>query len=282
MKEMDWTASRWMHRLTPVTLSFLITGIFATTFFVSGCATSPRRQAHQPITIEGKGVAFLEDATLAMTASSPSTWDVIIEATGKGLPAPHAPTDIQKKFTALEAAKYRAIAELAEKVRGMRVTRTGEVRDMAFAGEKIAIEMSGQIEGVHIVRQTYDEATGLAEVTVRVGMDNNGNLVSQGASRLTPLSLPERMARAEEAARMRAAAAVREQIGEIRVEETIEVRNLIMVQHHARQHVEGILENVRFSKPEWVSRNQCEVVARVELSSEDLQRLSAFVADDSR
>lgn len=256
--------------------------LFAISFLSTGCASTRAKRLNaldgESMTITAIGSSFLEEVG---NMTSPSTidrhWEQLIEVTGKGLPSPRASTDIHRELTALEAAKYRALAELAEKVRGARVTRTSQVRDMAFASEEVAVEMSAVVEGSHIVRERFDAETGIAEVTIRVGIDANGNMVSQNVvPRLVPTSLPERMVRAEHAARVRAVAALREQIGKVHVAEEVHVRDLILVHQHARQHVEGMIENVEFSEPEWVDRIQCNVEARVTLTASDLKRLSAM------
>ncbi len=256
--------------------------LYALLFSTTGCASIQAKRVSKSdagsITLTAIGSSFLEEEGSVTAASARNLqWDKLLEATGKGLPSPQAATDIHKELTALEAAKYRALAELAEKLRGARVTRISQVRDMAFAGEEVAIEMSAVVAGSHIVRENFDRETGIAEVTLRVGVDAEGNMVSQNnVSRLAPISLPERKARAEQAARIRAMAALREQIGEIYIAEEVLVRDLFLVHQHARQHVEGMIENVEFSEPEWVDRVQCNVEARIKLTEADIKRLSAM------
>jgi hypothetical protein len=217
------------------------------------------------------GVSFLEKED---TPSRPfrDNLENSLEITGKGLAATEAATDMQKRLSAQQAAKYRAMAELVERTRGIHVTREASVKDMAFAGEKVHVQLSGQVEGATVVSEHYDENSGMAEVTLSVALDKGSNVGSPG-TQLSRLSLSERRARAEEAARINAMAALRRKIGQVHVEEDILVRDLVMTRQNARQYIEGKLENVKFSEPEWVDKNVCEVKAEVRLTPANLKRL---------
>ncbi len=237
----------------------------------TGCQSTSRTVSSHSSSMHATGVSFLEKADGSTRGLIPDQ-ENSLEIMGKGLASSQAATDIQKRLTAQQAAKYRAMAELVERTRGIHVTREASVKDMAFAEEKVDVQLSGQVEGVMVVREDYDEDTGMAEVTLRVALDKESNVDFPGIKR-APLSLPERRARAEEAARINAMAALRREVGQVHVEEDILISDLVMIHQNARQYIEGKLENVKFSKPEWVTEDKCEVTAKVKLTPSDLKRL---------
>ncbi|MCC5790725.1 MAG: hypothetical protein JJT75_13925 [Opitutales bacterium] len=262
-------------------ISYLRAVALITVLLVStGCASTRGYKSNaldpeEDIILTAIGTSFIEDeGSMSSSSRGNKQWEKLIEATGKGFASSQVSTDFQREQTALEAAKYRAMAEIAEKIYGTRVTRTSTVRDMRFASEEIAVGMTAIIQGSHVVHESFDPETGIAEVTIRVGLDESGHTVSKNDGlRLVPASLSERRARAEQAARVRAVAALREQIGKIHIAEEVRVRDLVLEQQYARQHIEGIIENVEYSEPEWVDDIQCNVEARIELTGADLKRL---------
>jgi len=245
-----------------------------------GCATSTPT-LEKALTFKATGVAFLEKAGAPSVMPGPKV-DAIMEATGRGLPASNAETEIQKRLSALEAAKYRALAKLLEKIHGFHLTRSAKVQDMAFAGEELGIKISGELEGVTVVKSTYDEKGEIAETTVSVKLDIEGNILPDAGQRISPLSLAERKARAEAAARINAVAALREEIGEVYVEQEITVKDLVLNFQTARLAVEGILEGVEFSAPRWPAREKCMVEAALKVKPKDLQRLRGTVRPDQK
>jgi len=91
----------------------------------------------------------------------------VLTATGYGMPSADADSPQIREFTALEAARQRALAGLAELAYGAYMERVSRVKDMRFAGETVEAAVSGQVKGAHVVSSSYDIETGLAEVTVR-------------------------------------------------------------------------------------------------------------------
>jgi hypothetical protein len=202
-----------------------------------------------------------------------ANWQSVVEAHGQGLPAPNAATPTMKRLTALEAAKHVAMARLTEKLHGTEVVQRAQVRDLRFAGQEIRAEVSGQLRGVRIVESEYDPGKEIAEVTVMVGLDVQGNVVPDRLLPLSPLSVAARRVRAEAAARLDAMARLRQQLGGVRVAQEIRVRNLMLSHQSARLTVEGILEGVEFAQSQWPTEEQCEVEATLALSKADLRDL---------
>ena len=222
--------------------------------------------------LRAKGVGFVEKADRDMGESA-VTWDTIVEATAEGLAPQDVVNPVQRRLMATEAATYRAMAQVAENVRGIHVTKKSRVQDMAFAGENVEAQTAGAIEGVKILRRDYDDETGIAEVTVRVGLDTEGNIIPDRMLPVTPLSLAVRRVRGESAARINAVASLREQVGEIYVGQVVKVKDLVFMHQKAWLLVEGMLEGVQFSEPEWVSSTQCVIEATLVVSAEDLEKL---------
>ncbi|MDA0991796.1 MAG: hypothetical protein O3A51_13730 [Verrucomicrobia bacterium] len=243
----------------------------------SGCVTTPT--GNVAATFTATGVAFLEERQLPSEAS-PLSSGMMIEATGRGLPASSAETPIQKKLTAQEAAKYRAIAGLLEKIAGLNISREGLVRDMAFISEEVSVDISGELGGIRVVNADYDEDSEIAEITVRVSVDNDGKVVPEIGRAGRNLSLAERMARAEEAARISAIAALREAIGSVHITQETTVMNLVLNTQVAEMTVEGWLQGAELSQPHWSSRKKCIVEGTVTLSPAELEQLRA-IADAS-
>jgi len=240
----------------------------------AGCGSHRLRSAEKERVFKATGVAFLEETDREPGVPA-GDWDTVVEATGEGLPAADAATPAMKKLTALEAAKYLALARLTEKIRGTHVRLASKVRDMKFVAQEVEAGVSGDIQGVRIVRSDYDEQKEIAHVTVMVGLDSEGNIVPDRLLPITPLSEAARRARAESAARLDAMAKLREQIGEVYVGQEVKVKNLMLSHQRAWLLVEGILEGVKFSEPLWPTDRQCKVEATLVVSDSDLERLMA-------
>jgi len=213
------------------------------------------------------GIAFLEPVQ-SLREPVPQQ-GAFVEAEGYGFPAKDAEDAMQKRLTALEAARYRALANLAVKTLGQSVTRDARVVDMAFAGEEIHVTLDGELRGVSEVSRDYDEEKGMATVTLKVALDPREK---EGGEQ--PLSLEQRQARAETAARTQATALLREQVGQVFVEQDVRVENLVMKHQEARAYVQGLLEGIRFSPPIWTSAEKCEVSATLELDRDKLAGLA--------
>ena len=240
-----------------------------------GCA-SPELTGGRTEVVRAKGVAFVEEASRDVGIPA-LNWDTVVEATGQGLPASEATTPALKKLTAQEAAKYVALAQLVAKIEGTHITQESKVRDMKFAGQDVVAQLSGNLVGVKVVSESYDEENEVAEATVRVGLDSKGNIVPDRLLPVTPLSIAARKARAEEAAKLDALAKVREKVGEVYVGQEVRVKNLMLSHQRAWLVVEGMLDGVEFSRPRWVSGRQVEVEATLTVAPTDLQRLRAMV-----
>ena len=246
----------------------------------SGCATtqppaptpasSPVIIEH-PLHFEATGSAFLEEEGAISIAHNP-LHDSFIEATGCGLAAPDATTAVLKKFTALEAARYRALAGLMEKMNGIQVTRNAAVENMTFAGEQIITSLSGTLSGYSVIKETYDIETDSGEVTLQITMDKNGTIVPQRATRVAPTSLFKRKEQAETAARINATASLREQLGQIHVMQDIQVENLELSRQQARLQSDGWIEKVEFSDARWLEGNLCEITATLDITQEQLNQ----------
>jgi len=220
------------------------------------------------------GVAFLEktDRLLPNVAAQA---DSVIRASGMALPGTNAVTEIEKRMTALEAAKIRAMANLAEKVRGTIIKKITRSEDMRFVSEDVEALVTATLQGVRVVASRYDEETGIAEVKVSVGLDMEGNIIPEKVVPMAPLYLTERKARAAAAARIDAGVRLREQIGEEYVGQVVQVKNLVLQSHRAWRVVEGMIKGAEFSKPSWPTPEKCEVKATLKVPDEEFKRLRA-------
>ena len=252
--------------------------------FVAGCSTTkldaspppaappteapdadPESATNTLIHLEALGIAFLEARQSPLPVKS-------IGAKGFGFPAPHAGTAAEKRLTAMEAARYRALANLVEKRDGLVVSRDARTIDMAFAGEEVRVQIEGQLKGVSEVAQDYDTETEMATVTLKMPLGSEAD--SRRTTREKPLSLEQRKARAIAAARIQATASLREQIGQIYVEQDVLVEELILAHQQARVYVQGLLEGVSFSEALWLGESRCEVVATLEVKQADMEKMT--------
>jgi len=242
----------------------------------AGCATA-RVPASGTRTVEATGEAFLEDVDRDIGAPAVE-WESIAEGQGWGFPAVDAVTPEQKRQTALKAARYGALADLPGRSSGTEVRQESSVRNMQFAGETVAINRAGVLEGVQVVKEDYDSRAQVAEVVVRVGLDKEGRAIPEKLLPITPLSLEVRRARAEHAARVQALAALRERIGEVLVTQEVRVKNLLLSHQKANVVVEGMLEGAEFSEPQWLSPKHVRVRAKLTISDVDLDRLRGLAS----
>lgn len=267
-------ASLWL--LLSLSSVLLLTGCYtAKASKQKGAAVAEGKTASGKVRLEAVGIAFLEPEAKAGPTNSvalPAT----VTATGCGLPAPHAESETLKRMTAMEAARYRALANLAERVLGQEVTRDAEVFDLAFAGEEVHASLSGELKQAFEVSREYDAEKGVATVTVGLAQ---GDVADTPAAKNR--SRAERVARAEAAARIHAAALLREKIGQIFVKQHIQVENLVMQHQDARIYVQGILEGVQYSTPRWPTPNKCEVTAVVVIDQDKLANLAERTTDGS-
>ncbi len=226
---------------------------------------SPESETNKLIHLEALGVSFLESIQRPPPVKS-------IEAKGFGLPASSAGNAAQKRLTAMEAARYRALANLVEKKEGLEVWRDARTVDMAFAGEEIRVRINGTLKGVSEVAQDYDTETEMATVTLKMPLGPETD-----STRKNPLTLEQRKARAITAARIQATASLREQIGQIYVEQDVLVEELILAHQQARVYVQGLLEGVSFSEALWLGESRCEVVATLEVNQADMEKMKQGV-----
>jgi len=203
-------------------------------------------------------------------------WHTYLEATGQGIAAAGASTEFQQRMTAVQAARSRALAGLVEELEGTEIAREAKVLNMQFAGESVSSRTHGELRGIQVVDEEYDPETGVAQVTVRVGLDERGKLVPAEATAAAPGSMDARRARAERAARVDALSRLREQIGEVRVGRSVRVRNLMLSHYEAWLSVEGIMRNVEFSEPTWSGDVRCEVVASVRVPPGELKHFRSL------
>ena len=264
---------------------------------ISGCATSGSKTAEAPppappvieevvieepepvveeiatnqlLHFEAQGVAFMEAPQRAAEARAAQQKSVV-QAEGFGLPSPSAENSAQKRLTATEAAQYRALANLSEKLTGIEVTREARTVDMAFAGEEVQVSLSGTLSGISEVSRNYDEATEIATVTLQVALDAEDDPEHMAFEQA--LSVEHRKVRAIAAARMQATASMREQIGQIYVEQDILVEDFMVTHQVTRVYVQGLLEGILFSDPQWLSEVSCEVTATLEVNKTELDRI---------
>ena len=225
-------------------------------------APSPESETNKLIHLEALGVSFLESVQSPPPIKS-------IEAKGFGLPSSNAGNTAQKQLTAMEAARYRALANLVEKRDGLEVLREAHTVDMAFAGEEIHVRINGTLKGVSEVAQDYDAESEMATVTLKMLLEPEPDAMHKKT-----LTLEQRKARAITAARIQATASLREQIGQIYVEQDVLVEELILAHQQARVYVQGLLEGVSFSEALWLGESRCEVVASLEVNQTDMEKMT--------
>ncbi|MFO7957953.1 MAG: hypothetical protein R6X33_12740 [Candidatus Brocadiia bacterium] len=254
-------------------VGWLIVGVFLAAATSGGCASVDRSERDGHV-LEATGVAILESVDARRDPSR--FWHTYLEATGEGMAAAGASTEFQQKTTALQAARSRALARLVEDLEGTEIAREAKVLNMQFAGESVSSRTRGELRGVQVITEEYNPETRVAQVTVRVGLDERGKVVPAEAVAVAPGSMDARRARAERAARVDALSRLREQIGEVRVGRSVRVRNLMLSHHEAWLSVEGIMRNVEFSEPRWRGDARCEVVASVKVPPEKLKHFRSL------
>jgi len=230
----------------------------------------------EPLCFETVGIAFLEPPQSTPEGKAAGSREVI-EAKGYGFPSAGATNAVQKRATASEAAQCRAMANLAEKHLGVRVTRQATTLNMAFDREEVVVNLSGTLKGISEVDRSYNEESEMATVSLKMTIETEQKPVR----REQQPTIEQRKARAEVAARIHAMALLREKIGQAYIEQEIRVEGLEMSHQEALIHVEGLLEGVRFSEIRWTSESICEVIATLELSPDKLgaDKASAPSAD---
>jgi hypothetical protein len=253
---------------------------------LTGCASHHLNQfvpepAPETLRFEATGTAFLEEAG-SLSNPVPLHNATFVESTASGFPADNATTAIQKELTALKAARYGAMAKLAEELDGLQVTRNARVQDMVFSGEEVAVTLSGIIQGASTVSEIYHPESEHAEVCLRIALDPNGDIIQQRATRIAPASIHQRKAEAETAARINATAALREQVGKTYVMQNVQVKDLQFASQDARLDVGGLLKNVQFSAPQWIGETQCEITAILEISPEEMASLEVKTSEVSK
>jgi len=237
-----------------------------------GCAGPKKETAGTSPFLRATGIAFIEEPQ-PETGVPAANWDTTVEATGQGMPAAGATTPALKELTAREAAKYVALAQLVEKLKGTRIKQESKVHDMMFAGQEIEAHLEGDLTGAREVKSAYDPAMGIAEVTLMVGLDSKGNVVPERLLPIAPLSVGARRARAAAAAQTDALARLREQLGEVYVWQEVKVKDLQLSHREAGSLVDGILGGVKFEEPVWVSDKECRVEGALALASPGVERL---------
>ncbi len=245
------------------------------------CPVSTERlKKAKPYVFKATGQGFLEGEEGAGLVEAATECAAIADASGRGMPAANAVNDVQKRLTALEAAKYRAMANLVEKIRGIRVEKVTTGENFRLIEERISTVVSGELKWVKIVEQEYDEVAEIATVTLKVGLDAFGDIVPVKMLPVEPRSLAERRARAETVGRMQAVAKLREQIGEVYVGQVLKVQDFVLKSQSAWLIVEGMVKGVEFSRPSWPTRHKCEVEARLEVPQGEFDRFRAMPAAD--
>ncbi len=250
---------------------FILLPLIALLLLSTGCASN-RMSQKEPFRFRATGSAFLEEAG-QLSKMAPLNGASFVEATGRGFPASNTTGNFQKKLTALKAARYGALAGLVEEINGMEVTRRASVQNMVFSGDEVSVTISGVIQGATPVKESYDSETGLAEICLRVALDNDGNLIQKHATRIAPDSIYKRKAEAEAAARITATAALREQVGRVYVMQNVKVKDLKFESQQAQLYVEGLLKNVHFSEVRWIEGHQCEVTATIEINPKQMIKI---------
>jgi len=212
------------------------------------------------IEVEGVGVGFIEPE---VDLKKLTKKEIQLEASGVGFPSEIAKTNFQKKITALEAAKYRALVALLEKINGITVSKDVKVIDMVFSGEKVEVTTNGNLEAVFIVSEDYNPETEVATVTVaKTEVEEPQHLkVEQKKD-----SLELKKEKAVAAAKALAIGNLKAKLGKTYAQQKTTVENMELSNQISQTYIEGALKNVQFSQPRWLNDTMCEVIARVEVA----------------
>ncbi len=256
----------------------ILGGMLSLALFLCGCQSN-QISKQKMYTFRAKGVTVLKKADDPF-GTHPCDYARVIEATGRGMPANNAMSESEKRYTATEAAKYRALAKLTEKINGANVNLRREVRDMLFSSEVIEVHIEGQLKGVSLVSTKYDADTGVAHVTLRVGLDSQGEPVEVNYATMVSRSKTARKIQAESAARTIALGKLMEQVGNMRVDQTVKVQDFMFSSQKAWQDVQGMLEGVEYSKPHWSDERTVTVEATLKVTRKQLDKLSTATKEE--
>ena len=216
----------------------------------------------QVVVVEGVGVGFIEPE-VDLKKVEPKVLQITAE--GLGFPSDAATTKFQKKVTALEAAKYRALVALIEKKEGVTVSKQAKVVDMVFAGEKVEVNTTGKLDGVFVVSETYDSVAEVATVVVAIEKAPVKKISKVG---LKKDSLELKQQKAIAAAKVEAIGNLKTKLGKTYAQQKITVENMELTSQISQTYIEGALKEVQFSQPRWLNSTMCEIIARVELTLE--------------
>jgi hypothetical protein len=245
----------------------------ASVMFV-GCAStkSQKHEKHSPRvtskvkavpkveTIEGVGVGFIEPEVDVNKIDQKET---IFKAEGIGFPSVTAKTNLQKRITALEAAKYRALVALLEKENGVNVSKNVKVVDLVFSGENIQVSTKGTLSGVSLISEVYDAASEVA--TVEMGLLEK-KVADSDMTELKKDCQDLKKQKAVVAAKAQAIGNLKTKLGKTYAQQKIMVKNMELVDQVSKTYIDGALKGVQFSQPRWLNNTMCEITARVEVT----------------
>ena len=208
--------------------------------------------------------------------SRPGAMETPIDSMGRGLPAPNAVSSAHKRLTALEAAKYRAVAQLAERVHGLRVERLAKIRDLSYAGDEVTIGSSRRMEGVTVIDSEYDEVGEVASVTVRVILDSEGNIIPERGQHEDPMSLSVWRSKAESEARAMSLLALRAKLESVELLPNVTVSGAARNSHDVRERVDKLIEEAEIASPSWQTDTKCTVRASLTVSPREMKQLQSI------
>jgi hypothetical protein len=211
-------------------------------------------------TIEGVGVGFIEPE---VDMNEMDQKEALVKAEGIGFPSATAKTNFQKRITALEAAKYRALVALLEKENGVNVSKDVKVVDLVFSGENIHVSTKGTLSGVSVVSEAYDASTEVA--TVEMGLLQEKE-VDPIVAELKKDCKDLKRQKAIVAAKAQAIGNLKAKLGKTYAQQKITVKNMELSNQVSKTYIEGALKDVQFSQPRWLNSTMCEITARVEVT----------------
>lgn len=200
-------------------------------------------------------------------------WPSCIEATGRGFAAPGASDPARRKMTAVAAAKCRTLAELAELVRGLHLQSRSNVADLRFAGESIETEVQADLAQVRLVASQYDEDTGMAQVTMRMGLSASGEVLKGGLSAPPPPPEGPRRQQAERVARKLALQNLKQALDQADVVPQVALGGLAKHSKLAARYLSEALEKVEYSPARWHAGKVCTVQAEARIAQTDWDML---------
>ncbi len=140
------------------------------------------------VSAEGNGAPnpVAQPSPITQTPAFEETWyNLVIRATGTGVPPADLVDTPQGRLMAERAAHADAIRQLGENIKGVRVTANTTVRNFVTENDSIRTRFQGFLQGARRV-QTRHLEDGVCEVDVEISLDGMRNFVRSGQPPVVP------------------------------------------------------------------------------------------------